>query len=138
MRVTFELWKLFMNDLKLILPFLDKVHCERIIYLSEAKNGRNKVLSEFYHKFRNKFNQRYMTHVDVDTETIYNLLISRGAPDSCYVISNDEQVDGKTLLLKDALGEIRSETGSFILCVPNKLAYFESEEIHDRWILEIS
>jgi hypothetical protein len=53
----------------------------------------------------------------------------------CYVLSEDGALDGKELLLADALGQILGRgMGTFLSCIPGKLAYFEDED--GRWILE--
>jgi hypothetical protein len=69
------------------------------------------------------------------TPELSKLLKSRGAPDSCYAISEDDELDGKEVLLLDALALIRGRgIGTFLSCIPGKLAYFEDED--QRWILE--
>jgi hypothetical protein len=66
---------------------------------------------------------------------IYELLKSKGAPETCYAISEEDDLDGKELALRDALDTIVGrEIGTFLSCVPGKLAYFEDED--GRFILE--
>jgi hypothetical protein len=61
--------------------------------------------------------------------------VRKGAPDTCYVISEDDDLDGKEMPLAEALKTIIGRgIGTFLSCVPGRLAYFEDEEC--RWILE--
>ena len=65
------------------------------------------------------------------------LLRSKGAPEACHVVSELADLDGRDMLLATALEAIvGSGMGAFISCIPGVLGYFESEEVHDRYILE--
>ena len=66
---------------------------------------------------------------------ILELLQSKGAPETCYAVSEDSELDGKEISLTDALGSIVGcGMGTFLSCIPGRLAYFEDED--QRWILE--
>ena len=66
---------------------------------------------------------------------IYELLRSKGALEICYAISEEEDLDGKELALRDVLETIVGRgIGTFLSCIPGKLAYFEDED--GRFILE--
>jgi hypothetical protein len=68
------------------------------------------------------------------TKNILNILRQKGAPDTCYCISESDDLDAKTLSLLDALREIVGRgTGTFRSCVPGRLAYFEDEEQRCIW-----
>lgn len=68
-------------------------------------------------------------------EQIADLLHTKGAPQSCWVSSEFSTLDGKEMPLLDALKEILGrQMGTFLSCVPGKLAYFEDED--GRWVLE--
>jgi len=63
------------------------------------------------------------------------ILKSKGAPDICYAISEDNELDGREIPLEEALKFIHgSGIGTLLSCLPGKLAYFEDED--ERWILE--
>ncbi len=63
------------------------------------------------------------------------LLRERGAPEQCYVVSNNDEIDHREMLLDEALAWVGGlEIGLFISCLPGKLAYFQDEECH-RYIL---
>jgi hypothetical protein len=66
---------------------------------------------------------------------ILRLLKDKGARDTCYAVSEDDELDGKELLLSESLKRIVGyEMGTFLSCLPGRLAYFEDED--ERWILE--
>jgi hypothetical protein len=70
-----------------------------------------------------------------DAARILLLLKAKGAPDTCYAISEEEDLDGKEVPLVEAWKTIFERgIGTFLSCLPGRLAYFEDEE--DRWILE--
>jgi len=126
------------NDLEIIKPFMDKKYIERFDNLIESKKGREKIIKEFAHKFVEKFKKIYMNNVKGNANDIFNVLKSKDADESCYVISEKYEIDGKTLLLKDVLAEVVGyDMGTFILCKSNKLAYYEGEDSNEQWILEI-
>ncbi len=62
-------------------------------------------------------------------EDTYDLLKQQGAPDTCYCLSENELISGKTLPLREALEHaIGFGFASIISCIPVKLAYFEAEQ----------
>ena len=66
---------------------------------------------------------------------LFRLLKSKEAPDHCYLLSEDPDVDGKEMLLVEALNFVIGRgIGTFVSCIPGRLAYFEDED--QRWILE--
>lgn len=66
---------------------------------------------------------------------ILEALQKLGAPSNCYVISSADALDGRHMSLVDALQEvIGHSTGTFVSCIVGELAYFESEDINERYI----
>jgi hypothetical protein len=69
-------------------------------------------------------------------EAIARLLTHEGAPAVCYCLSEDRTLDERELPLRDALHRVvGAGMGTFLSCVPGRLAYFESEERGARYIL---
>ncbi|WP_158786882.1 hypothetical protein [Granulicella sp. L46] len=63
------------------------------------------------------------------------LLRSKGAPEKCWVISEDASKDAKEVELSEALREtIGAGMGTVLSCVAGKLGYFEDED--QRRLLE--
>lgn len=70
-------------------------------------------------------------------DLIEKLLRGKGAPEICYVISEDSSIDGAFLPLAQALAQIvDSFSGCFLSCIPGKLAYFQTEVPGERFILQ--
>ena len=64
------------------------------------------------------------------------ILGQRGAPAVSYAISEDDQIDGMLLPLREALDSIIGRgSGTLLSCIPGRLGYFEGEGPKDRWIL---
>jgi hypothetical protein len=71
-------------------------------------------------------------------DPIYAILRSLGAPDTCHLISEHSNFDGKEMELLAALKEIIGNgdgMGSVISCLPGRLGYFEGEW-KERYILQ--
>jgi hypothetical protein len=71
-------------------------------------------------------------------EKLESALRDRGAPELCYLLSEDSTLDGREMLLSDALVEMDagSELPTFLSCIPGRLAYFRGEDAENRHILE--
>jgi hypothetical protein len=68
---------------------------------------------------------------------VVSLLRSRGAPASAYVLSDWDEIDGKTLPLDQAVREAeRGGWGTIVSCVPGQLAYYYDERGERRMLLE--
>jgi hypothetical protein len=62
-------------------------------------------------------------------ENIYLILKSKGAGNTCWVISEDADIDAREMDLKTALKEVVGRgMGAILSCVPGRLAYFEDED----------
>ena len=80
-----------------------------------------------------EFERRGEAHLD----QIYELLRSRGAPSSCYVMSASSDLDGQEVDLRAALEDVVGyNDGTFISCIPGRLAYFEGEGLNERYLLQ--
>jgi len=125
----------------LVRAFIDRAKREQYLSrLASRKTRRKFILKHFAHM--RDLDQRYAHRLeprDAHPETIYAELRRRGAPDDCYVLSSRSSLDGQELPLHDALDDVvGSSDGTFVSCVPGKLAYFEGEEPNERYILERS
>ena len=112
----------------------------RYLGLLESKKGRRKFLGILNH-FRD-LDDRFSAHVSDSFEITYEIaqiLKKKNAPDKCYVISDNKEIDGRQMDLTAALEEVVGNgIGTILSCIPGKLAYFEGEEPHERYILERS
>jgi len=70
-------------------------------------------------------------------ESIYRLLCAQGASAQCHVISAWEHLDKRDMLLSEALeSAFGLGLGTALICRGASLAYYESDEIGGRWVLE--
>jgi hypothetical protein len=91
----------------------------------------------------------HLTHLDPRFATpahdqsalaLSNQLREKGAGDRCYLLSEDPELDGRELLLDDALVAIVdgvSQHATFVSCVPARLAYYHAADPGDRYLLEL-
>lgn len=110
----------------------------RYLSLLESKNGRKKILNGLNHC--RDLDPRF-THPVPDNqssaELIEALLRQKGAPDSCYVMSDNPDFDAREMPLAEALSKtVGMDVGTLVSCIPGKLAYFEMEGFRGRYILE--
>lgn len=61
--------------------------------------------------------------------------MDKGAGNTCYIISNDWDLDRKEMSLRKAVEEYYFAT-AFFSCLPGKLAYYSGEEENGLYILE--
>ena len=69
---------------------------------------------------------------------IYAMLRERGAPETCYVMSASSDLDGEMSDLRETLVRVVDEglsDGTFVSCIPGRLAYFRGYEPGERYIL---
>jgi hypothetical protein len=109
---------------------------ERYLEIVLKPKRREKFLRELGH-FK-ALDPRYVVTIPTSKRRatdIALILAHKGAPKSCWVTSEDSRIDGKDMPLDEALRMIVGYgMGTFLSCIPGKLAYFEDEEV--RWILE--
>jgi hypothetical protein len=111
---------------------------ERYLTLLKSERGRSKLLDGFNHC--RDLDPRYATLIHSDQQSdpsIESLLQRKGAPETCYVMSDNDDIDGREMSLSAALAEtVGMGAGTFISCVPGKLGYFELEDLSERYLLE--
>jgi hypothetical protein len=109
----------------------------RYLLLLSSDRGRKKILAGFHHcrDLDSRFAQRIPGNQQ-SAQSIEALLKSKGAPKTCYVISEDASIDAREMDLSTALSEIVGmDFGSLVSCIPGKLAYFEMEGLGERYLL---
>ena len=110
----------------------------RYLSLLESKRGRKKLLDGLNHC--HDLDERYAQLIPAgqqNAQAIEKVLKRKGAPEQCYVMSDDVDIDGKEMLLREALLKVvGSNMGTVISCVAGKLAYFEFEDMGERYLLE--
>lgn len=118
--------------------FIARDSRDRWISLLGSRKRRRKILERLAQC--PDFDERLATLVppaEQTPERISALLRQRGAPDSCHVISEWSELDGKEMLLSEVLSRIVGYgMGTIVSCVPARLAYYEGEDAGERYILE--
>lgn len=122
-----------------VAKFIDKNRRTRLLNLLESKKGRLKVRARLAHAV--ELDSRHAHHISPNQQTIESilkLLTKRGAPSTCYIISENSELDGKSLPLLTALEEIvGSGSASIISCIKGQLGYYEGEEQNERYLLQV-
>lgn len=127
------------NEELFIKNFIVKEKRERYLSMFDSKKGRKKLIADFYHL--NDLEEKYAKEVPPNEQTaerIYEILKAKGSPEKCYIISTNNDFDGKELSLIEVLEEIVGDCnhGTFISCIAGKLGYYEGESAGVRFILE--
>jgi hypothetical protein len=121
----------------LINTFISDRQRQRINTLLKNKKGRQKIRGLLPHSI--EFKPQYVYKIPANKQTvedILSLLVSKNAPESCYLISEHTSFDGKIMKLEDAINIIvDSGIATLISCIPGKLAYYEGESLKNRLIL---
>jgi hypothetical protein len=126
----------------LIRAFIVPAKRQRYLDKLGSPKARRKFLNENIHHMGD-LDERYAEKLDPHQSRdqslvtrIYDRLRERGAPSRCYVISTGD-LDGHEGELHEVLETVVGTfQGTFISCIPGRLAYFEGEWENDRYILE--
>lgn len=106
--------------------FIVKERRDRYLYLLSSSRRRERILSNLYHC--RDIDPRYSREVTTTGGTsLEEQLRMAGAPDECYVISTDDNHDGRELDLRDVLEEYVAGNAMLISCVPGRLGCFVDE-----------
>ncbi|HKW08769.1 MAG TPA: hypothetical protein VJO33_00230 [Gemmatimonadaceae bacterium] len=123
--------------IEIVNAFVASPKKERFLTLLGTKKGRPKLRQTLAH-FQD-LDPRYAQRLGSDlrtTDAIVALLEQRGAPAICYLLSEDPDLDGCELPLEEAVERVHGRgMGTFISCIPGRLAYFESEGMGERYLL---
>jgi hypothetical protein len=107
---------------------------KRYLNLLGKKKRRPKVLDALNH-FRD-LDLRYCIALP-SSEDVVAALRARGAPEKCYLISAIPELDGREMILSEAIEIIEFEGwGTLVGCIPGRLAYYYGEHGEQRTILE--
>ena len=98
---------------------------------------RDRLRARFAHT--NYLDPRFANRLTSGNRSVPAILTSlrqRGAPDKCHIFSENDDIDGREMEIDDAIAAIHSRGwGTFVSCLPGKLAYFEDEH-GERHLLE--
>ena len=122
----------------LIGAFVQSQRRERLLLLLGGKKGRDKFRRMLAHpRYLDERFARPIPANEHSPSAIAQRLRTQGAPERCYVISEITELDGQWMPLHDALAQsVGRGMGTFISCVPGRLAYFEAEDAGERYVLQ--
>jgi hypothetical protein len=120
------------HEAELIRSFFMPTKRQRYVEFVSKPKTRQKFLRELAH-FKS-LDPRYAKAVHLNPAGLISLLKQKRVPDTCWVASENRDIDGKSMPTTDALAELGRDMGTFLSFIPGKLAYFENEDGH--WILE--
>ncbi len=121
----------------LVATFVIRDRRGRYLKLLATAHGREKLRKDLAH-FAD-LDLRLATPIQGahGASAIAEMLRAKGAAQSCYSLSESSQLDNRELPIADALEAIVGRgMGTFLSCIPGRLAYFEGEERGERYILE--
>ena len=131
------------HEEQLIAAFIVKEIRERYRFLLGADDMRQRGECCDRLNHCRDLDERFVTWLPRDPRSttrkfeIAELLRGKGCPANVYVFGGPESVDGKTLLLLEAMDEIEAAGfGALVSCIPGKLAYYYDELGERRAILE--
>lgn len=128
------------HEQALIKAFVLRPKQERFLSLVASSKGREKFTAELGHFrwFDPVFAAAVPWKVDPKLslwnrhkqglDSIAQLLRSKGAGKTCWMISHRTSIDRQEMALEQALEDVGSGMGTILSCVPGKLAYFDGEE----------
>lgn len=125
------------EEVTLINTFVNGAKRKHLIEILANPKRRHRATATFAHF--TDFDPSAVVPLGSDVATpaaIEGALRSRGAGESCHVISHNRAIDGKHLPLKLALEKVVGQgMGTLLSCVAGDLAYYEGEGPADRCIL---
>lgn len=73
---------------------------------------------------------------DQTVDRIHASLLRHQAPEDCYLISENTEIDATKMTLLDALQScVGGGFGTFVSCIPGKLGFYEFEGMKERYLL---
>jgi hypothetical protein len=125
------------HAVELVRAFVVHDRRDRYLKLLSTTRGRDKFRGALAH-FRD-LDPRFVTRVagGGTASAVVAQLRAKGAGPTCYVLSESAALDDRELPLEQAMNQVYAlGLGTFLSCVVGRLAYFESEEANERYILE--
>ena len=125
------------HETGLVRAFIRREKHDRMLGFLAHPKKRSQATNTLYHL--PDLNEKYIIPIeskDQNAGQIARLLREKGAPETCWVVSTDSDIDAKELELDFILSEIVGlSSGSLLSCIPGELAYYEGEMMKNRFIL---
>lgn len=134
LRPSHDLWA----EKSIVRTFVLPQRRRRYLELLDTKAGRNKIKRSLAH-FPD-FDPRFIIPIPPNAQSAEGIvyrLHEKGALEDCYVWSDSSALDGLVVNLEYGVSKIAClEPGTVLLCITDRLAYYEGEEENQRYILE--
>lgn len=121
---------------KVIENFIVKRKRKRYLNFIQNSKTRKKFTNELAH-----FSSQLDNFEEIETgerNVINEKLSSINSPEDCYVISENNELDGKRMKTDDALNQIIGmQMGTLIVFGNADLVFYEGEGPSDRWIRKL-
>lgn len=121
------------HEEKFIEAFIVKEKRARYRLFMDNPKRRSKFLDCLNHN--HDLEMRFASELP-DNANIVEILRKHGSPQSVYVISPDDDLDGNVFSLQDILVELTFGGGAFISCIPGRLGLYYSEDIEANFLLK--
>ena len=122
----------------LIRAFIAPPRQERYLSLLTSVRGRDKLRARLAHL--RDLDERFVCSPPSNEQSpsaLASILRRHGAPEECVLLAEDPLLDGRRLPLTEALEMVVGRgMGALLSCIPGRLAFYESEEPKQRFILE--
>jgi hypothetical protein len=124
----------------LVTSFVIKSRHHRLLYVLKNRKRRREALKFLAHF--DGLDPRWAHRIPAANQTaelIAQILRRKGAPEICYAISQDPEIDGRFINISEVLDIIVGYgVGTLLSCIPGRLGYFEGEAAGERFVLEKS
>jgi hypothetical protein len=113
------------HEKAIVESFFAKGRRERYLTIGQNERQRGKWLDKLNHA--PGLDERFVQWIDSSSDVLA-LLKSKGAPDTCYVISSSREIDRREMKLEEALAETELlGWGTVLGCIPSVLGYYYGE-----------
>jgi hypothetical protein len=126
------------HESALVGAFIAAERRDRYLGLLASARGREKLRRSLAHCRDLDMRFAHELPRGVHTPTaIAELLLKKGAPTECVLLSESDALDGRRLPLEEALTAVVGRgMGTFVSCVPGRLGFYEEEGPGVRYVLE--
>jgi hypothetical protein len=116
----------------IVKSFFNKNKQQRVLFELFSPQKRRDALCRLNHNYSMMLRKEFMIQIpksNLDRNEIERLLTEKGGGNICYVMSINEDIDGKEMALKTAIDQVYGYgLSSIISCINGKLAYFQAEQ----------
>lgn len=101
-----------------------------------SRKKLQRELSHFEHRLDERYAELQTMHTKHDEQIIqvYERLVAGGAPVDCFVLVEDDRLEGR-LPLREAVADLMWTGSGFISCIPGMLGAYVSEDGSNVYIL---